>query len=187
MLQGAWTRLSFENGKTIVETHLLARWHRCNSSIAWIATRQIFNVTLRNDVSERCIVIFVTYDCSPFSFTISYRNLELSESFNPLPLETFFRLPAICLRCSIISNKMTQHCNHPVEMVFCWLYLSNMLAFRNKLRDVATYFLLFLVFFLLFCCGGTVGGSSLLLCHSTWSLAFLLWTEQLVKEYKFHI
>ena len=39
---------------------------------------------------------------------------------------------------------------------------------------------LFFTAFDFFCC--SAGVSSLLLCHSTWSLAFLLWTEQLVKD-----
>ena len=58
-----------------------------------------------------------------------------------------------------------------------------LLTFRNKLRDVATYFLLFPTFSVVSLWRYYM--TSLLLRHSTWSLAFLLWIEQLVRT--FHI
>ena len=57
-----------------------------------------------------------------------------------------------------------------------------LLTLRNELRDVvATLLFTVSVFFSVapLCYRGVF---PCLLCHSTWSLAFLLWTEQLLKD-----
>ena len=74
-----------------------------------------------------------------------------------------------------IADAASRICKTVIPDRSCWSGMSLFFHF--------IFYCFRFLFFFFFCCGGTtIGVSSLLLCHSTWSLAFLLWTEQLVKR-----
>ena len=112
------------------------------------------------------------------------RNLWFGESENVTVFEEFVdRARRVFPRFSPFCNgvQTSWYIRRLWEIPYLFVGGQRLLTLTTLIRDVATLYVTISVFY---CCSA-VAASSLLLCHSTWSLASLVWTEQLLKT--FHV